>query len=422
MVDSGSNSSSMYTLTSTSKLTGASQSLGKHTLTNAEQDVRFMRHALALAESVLYVPTPNPRVGCVIVRDGQIIGEGATLAAGHAHAEVVALKHASSQGHSVQGATVYISLEPCSHHGKTPPCVEALIAAKPARVVFAHFDPNPQVAGRGMFALRQAGIQVTAGVLASEALALNPGFVSRMTRGVPYVWLKIAASLDSQTALKNGDSQWITQQPARDDGHHWRARSCLVMTGIGTIKTDDPLMNVRAVSTTRQPKLAIVDPRFEIQETARVFKGLTDQPPRSIIIFVANDPTTQPEKYQSLLSQGVQIVRVADAQPPYRVDMAAMMKWLGAHDINEVHVEAGAGLNGALWQAGMVDELLLYLAPSFIGLGKPMLDIPGIDTLDQATHLSFIDVSSIGADIRVRARHIARWEALGANLHVIDTL
>jgi diaminohydroxyphosphoribosylaminopyrimidine deaminase/5-amino-6-(5-phosphoribosylamino)uracil reductase len=387
---------------------------------NADQDVYFMRQALTLAESALYVPSPNPRVGCLIVRDGQVLGRGATLAVGQAHAEVVALENVINQGGTTLGATIYISLEPCSHHGKTAPCVDAIILAKPARVVFAHFDPNPKVAGRGMRALREAGIDVTVGVLADEALALNPGFVSRMTRGVPYVWLKIAASLDSQTALANGESQWITQQPARDDGHHWRARSCMVMTGIGTIKTDDPLMNVRAVLTQRQPKLAIVDPRFEVLETARVFAGLQDQPARSIVIFIASDPTLQPEKFQNIINLGVEIVRVADTKPPYRIDIDAMMRWLGAHDINELHVEAGAGLNGAIWQAGLVDELLLYLAPSFLGLGKPMLDIPGIDTLDQATRLIFAEVAPIGGDIRVRARHAARWEALRASLHLID--
>jgi diaminohydroxyphosphoribosylaminopyrimidine deaminase/5-amino-6-(5-phosphoribosylamino)uracil reductase len=387
---------------------------------NADQDVYFMRQALTLAESALYVPSPNPRVGCLIVRDGQVLGRGATLAVGQAHAEVVALENVISQGGTTLGATIYISLEPCSHHGKTPPCVDAIILAKPARVVFAHFDPNPKVAGRGMRALREAGIDVTIGVLADEALALNPGFVSRMTRGVPYVWLKIAASLDSQTALANGESQWITQQPARDDGHHWRARSCMVMTGIGTIKTDNPMMNVRAVSTKRQPKLAIVDPRFEVLETARVFAGLQDQPARSIVIFVASDPTLQPEKFQNLTQQGVEIIRVADTKPPYRIDIDAMMRWLGAHEINELHVEAGAGLNGAIWQAGLVDELLLYLAPSFLGLGKPMLDMPGIDTLDQATRLIFAEVAPIGGDIRVRARHAERWEALRASLHLID--
>jgi diaminohydroxyphosphoribosylaminopyrimidine deaminase/5-amino-6-(5-phosphoribosylamino)uracil reductase len=387
---------------------------------NADQDVYFMRQALTLAESALYVPSPNPRVGCLIVRDGQVLGRGATLAVGQAHAEVVALENVISQGGTTLGATIYISLEPCSHHGKTPPCVDAIILAKPARVVFAHFDPNPKVAGRGMRALREAGIDVTIGVLADEALALNPGFVSRMTRGVPYVWLKIAASLDSQTALANGESQWITQQPARDDGHHWRARSCMVMTGIGTIKTDNPMMNVRAVSTKRQPKLAIVDPRFEVLETARVFAGLQDQPARSIVIFVASDPTLQPEKFQNLTQQGVEIIRVADTKPPYRIDIDAMMRWLGAHEINELHVEAGAGLNGAIWQAGLVDELLLYLAPSFLGLGKPMLDMPGIDTLDQATRLIFAEVAPIGGDIRARARHAERWEALRASLHLID--
>lgn len=404
----------------------ASSALTRH---NAEQDIFFMREALAIANAALYVPTPNPRVGCIIVRNGQVLGRGATLAAGHAHAEVVALDDVKNQGETTHGATVYISLEPCSHHGKTPPCVDALIEAKPARVVFAHFDPNPKVAGRGMRALREAGIEVTVGVLADEALSLNPGFVSRMTRGLPYVWLKIAASLDSQTALTNGDSQWITQQPARDDGHHWRARSCMVMTGIGTVRTDNPVLNVRAVSTQRQPKLAIVDPRFEIDVNARVFETLNGQSPRSIVLFVADQLSHKDDtslmnqrvaKRQRLIDRGVEIISLADSSSPHRVDIDAMMRWLGANDINELHVEAGAGLNGAIWQAGHVDELLLYLAPTFLGLGKPMLAIPGIDTLDQATQMTFAEVKSVGDDIRIRARHTARWEQLRASLHLID--
>lgn len=399
---------------------------------HAEHDIVYMREAIALAESALYVPSPNPRVGCVIVREARVIGRGATQAVGHAHAEIVALEDAQRNGESVVGATVYISLEPCSHHGKTPPCVDALIQAQVSRVVFAHLDPNPQVAGRGMRMLKQAGIDVTVGVLVDQALDVNPGFVSRMTRGIPYVWLKIAASLDAQTALINGDSQWITQSAARDDGHHWRARSCMVLTGIGTVRTDNPLLDVRAVTTPRQPKLGIVDPRFEIDPHARVFDSLKQDKPRSIVIFVADDHVN-PAKRAQLIDQGVQVICLpnhstpkrlslpeASSPPRPRVDMGAMMRWLGEHDVNELHVEAGAGLNGAIWQAGYVDELLLYLAPTFLGLGKPMLAIPGIDTLDQATHMSFVQVTPVGDDVRVRVRHTDHWDQLRTCLHAMD--
>ena len=227
-----------------------------------------MRQALALAEGALYVPSPNPRVGCVIVRNAQIIGRGATQLVGGHHAEVMALADMKSHGLDAQGATVYITLEPCSHHGRTPPCVDALIAARVARVVFAHFDPNPSVAGRGMRALREHGIEVSVGVCADLALELNPGFVSRMTRGIPYVWMKMATSLDGRTALSNGVSQWITGPQARADGHHWRARSCVVLTGIGTVRTDNPKLNVRHVVTPRQPRRAVIDPGFDIAEDA----------------------------------------------------------------------------------------------------------------------------------------------------------
>ena len=232
-----------------------------------------MRQAISLAQGALYVPAPNPRVGCVIARNGQVLARGSTQHVGGAHAEIMALRDLESQGFTAEGATVYISLEPCSHFGRTPPCVDALIKANPARVVFAHFDPNPSVAGRGLQALKAAGIEVTVGVCADDALEINPGFVSRMTRGVPYVWLKVAASLDGKTALPNGVSQWITGPQARADGHHWRARSCIVLTGIGTVRTDNPRLEVRHVVTPRPPQRGVIDPGLDISEDAALLAG-----------------------------------------------------------------------------------------------------------------------------------------------------
>ncbi len=378
------------------------------TLDQATSDQAFMARALALAESGLYVPAPNPRVGCVIVKDGQILAEGVTQAAGQAHAEVMALRELQNQGLSAEGATVYVSLEPCSHHGKTPPCTDALINAKPARVVIAHVDPYPAVSGRGIAALRSAGIEVTVGVLANDALEINPGFVSRMVRGRPYVWAKIAASMDRFTALPDGQSQWITGPKARADGHHWRARSCLVLTGIGTVRADDPQLNVREVQTDRQPKRAVIDPKLEIPDSARLL-----QTP-GLILFAANPDAKRVAQLQAL---GAVIVNVPEANNPDRVDMDAVMQWLAEQDMNEVHVEAGAGINGALWRAGCVDELILYLAPTFLGHGMPMLDIPGIDQLSEAGKLSFVDHGNVGEDIRIRARKTDRWQQLVDHIH-----
>jgi diaminohydroxyphosphoribosylaminopyrimidine deaminase/5-amino-6-(5-phosphoribosylamino)uracil reductase len=366
-------------------------------------DQHFMARALALAETGLYVPAPNPRVGCVIVKDGQIVAEGVTQAAGCAHAEIMALRSLQQQGMSAQGTTVYVSLEPCSHHGKTPPCTDALIDAQPARVVIAHVDPYPAVSGRGIAALRDAGIDVTVGVLAEQALEINPGFVSRMVRGTPFVWAKIAASMDRYTALPDGQSQWITGPAARADGHHWRARSCVVLTGIGTVKADDPLFNVRAVKTARQPKRALIDPNLEIPNKAQLLQT------EGLILFAANAAQQRSDELQTM---GAVVVNCPQANAPDRVDMLSVMQWLSENDINEVHVEAGAGITGALWQAGCVDELLLYLAPTFLGHGKPMLDIPGIDQLTEAEALSFVDHRQVGEDVRIRARRSDRWQAL----------
>ena len=384
---------------------------------NPDQDVFFMRQALELAEGALYVPSPNPRVGCVIVRDAQVIGRGATQAVGSHHAEIMALRDVQARGLNAEGSTVYITLEPCSHHGRTPPCVDALIAARPQRVVFAHFDPNPHVAGRGMRLLREAGIEVNVGVCADLALAVNPGFVSRMTRGIPYVWMKIAASLDGRTALTNGESQWMTGLEARADGHHWRARSCVVLTGIGTVRADDPQMNVRHVATVRQPRRAVIDPGFEINEDAAILKG------EGAIIFTGDQNA---EKLARLADRGVQVVYVPEDSPPAagrmrrRVDMRAMMKWLGEHDANEVHIEAGSGLNGALLEADCVDELLVYLAPMLLGEGMGMAQLPALTKLDGVQRFEFTELKQLGADVRLRARMPEHWRELMNKIHLTE--
>jgi diaminohydroxyphosphoribosylaminopyrimidine deaminase/5-amino-6-(5-phosphoribosylamino)uracil reductase len=384
-------------------------------LRNLDQDVFFMRQALALAEGALYVPSPNPRVGCVLVRDANVIGAGATQRVGSHHAEIMALNDMAARGNDASGATMYITLEPCSHHGRTPPCVDAIVAARPARVVFAHFDPNPSVAGRGMRRLREAGIVVDVGICADEALAINPGFVSRMTRGLPYVWMKIAASLDGKTGLTNGVSQWITGPEARADGHHWRARSCVVLTGIGTVRADNPKMNVRHVVTPRQPRRAVIDPGFEINDDAAVLSG------EGAVVFTGDQNA---EKAARFADRGIVVVNVPEDTPApagqarRRIDMRAMMRWLAEHDTNEVHVEAGSGLNGALLQADCVDELLVYMAPVLLGEGLSMAQLPVLTKLDGVQRFEFTDVTRLGADVRLRARLATHWQELMQKIHL----
>lgn len=382
---------------------------------NLDQDVFFMRQALAFAEGALYVPSPNPRVGCVLVHDAKVIGAGATQRVGSHHAEIMALKDMAARGNDASGATMYITLEPCSHHGRTPPCVDAIVAARPARVVFAHFDPNPSVAGRGMRRLREAGIMVDVGICADEALAINPGFVSRMTRGLPYVWMKIAASLDGKTGLTNGVSQWITGPEARADGHHWRARSCVVLTGIGTVRADNPKMTVRHVVTPRQPRRAVIDPGFEINDDAAVLSG------EGAIVFTGDQNV---EKAARFADRGITVVNVPEDTPApagqarRRIDMRAMMRWLAEHDTNEVHVEAGSGLNGALLQADCVDELLVYMAPMLLGEGLSMAQLPSLTKLEGVQRFEFTDVTRFGADVRLRARLAAHWQELMQKIHL----
>lgn len=365
-------------------------------------DAHWMRRALALAAGVMSSTRPNPRVGCVIVRDGQVLGEGATQPPGGPHAEISAMRDAAARGHDVAGATAYVTLEPCSHHGRTPPCADALVAARLARVVVAMGDPNPLVNGRGLRILREAGIAVSAGLCQDEALALNVGFIARMSRGTPWVWLKLAASLDGRAALHNGVSQWITGPEARADGHQWRARSCVVLTGIGTVRADDPLLDTRLAPTAHPPRKAVIDSGFSIAETARLFDGTP------VLVFAAR---ADADKARRLAARNVQVVLLPQADG-LRVDLPAVMQWLAADGVNEVHVEAGPTLSGALLAADCVDELLCYSAPMLLGDAAPMAALPRLDSLESVRRYAYTDVQRVGEDLRLRAHLPSRWQAL----------
>lgn len=354
-----------------------------------------MAHALQWAAKGLFITAPNPRVGCVIVKDNRIIGEGHTQPAGQPHAEMQALNDAAHRGFDVRGATVYVTLEPCSHHGRTPPCADALIAAGVAKVVAAVADPNPLVAGQGFAALQAAGIEVACGLMEQEARELNIGFFSRMQRGKPWVRMKAAASLDGKTALHSGQSQWITSQAARDDGHAWRARACAILTGIGTVKEDDPLLNVRAVDTPRQPRRIVIDSHLQISPDARGLAG-----GGTWIVAAHSDP----DKQARLREQGAEVIMLPNAHG--KVDLPALMLELGRRHINELHTEAGFKLNGSLIRENCVDELLLYLAPHLIGDAQGLFDLPALDTLDAKRTLTFQEIKQIGPDLRILARFI----------------
>ncbi|MGA9963230.1 MAG: bifunctional diaminohydroxyphosphoribosylaminopyrimidine deaminase/5-amino-6-(5-phosphoribosylamino)uracil reductase RibD [Azonexus sp.] len=354
-------------------------------------DHGMMARALQLAERGMWTTTPNPRVGCVLTRDGEVIGEGWHEKAGEPHAEVNALRAA---GERARGATAYVTLEPCSHHGRTPPCAEALVAAGVSRVVAAMSDPNPLVAGTGLAMLRAAGIEATSGLLENEARELNIGFVSRMTRGRPWLRLKAAASLDGKTALNNGVSQWITGPDARRDGHRWRARACAVLTGIGTVRDDDPQLLVRDVETTRQPLRVVVDSRLETPLSARILQG------GPVLVAVAVDD----EKRANLLrAAGAEVLLLPNAAG--KVELKDLLEELGRRGINEVHAEAGFKLNGSLLREGLVDELLLYLAPCLIGHdASGLFNLPELTSLDGKRPLQIRDLRQIGEDIRLIAR------------------
>jgi diaminohydroxyphosphoribosylaminopyrimidine deaminase/5-amino-6-(5-phosphoribosylamino)uracil reductase len=356
-------------------------------------DQQAMSLALEWAAKGMYITAPNPRVGCVIVQHGIVIGAGHTQPAGQAHAEVQALADAHARGHDVRGATLYVTLEPCSHHGRTPPCVEAVIAAGISRVVVAVSDPNPLVAGQGLGRLRAAGIAVATGLMQPAAEEINIGFFTRMRSGKPWVRLKVAASLDGRIALHNGQSQWITSADARADGHQYRARACAILTGIGTVKADDPQLTVRAIETPRQPQRIIVDSLLEIDAAARILQGAP-------CWIIAAQP--DPRKQQQLQAQGHQVLCLPNQAG--KVDLPALMLELGRRQINELHVEAGVKLNGSLLRESCVDELLVYLAPTLLGDAQGMFNLPILTSLRDRQALRFHQVQQIGADLRILAR------------------
>ncbi len=349
-----------------------------------------MARALRLAERGLYTTTPNPRVGCVIVRDDAVVGEGWHARAGEPHAEVHALRAA---GAAARGATAYVSLEPCSHHGRTPPCANALIDAGVARVVAATRDPNPQVSGGGLALLTLAGIQTEVGLLEDQARELNIGFIARMTRGRPWLRVKSASSLDGRSALLNGASKWITGPAARADVQAWRARACAILTGVGTVLADDPRMNVRDLETSRQPLKIIVDSHLNTPPTAQILQG-------GALIACAED---DPAKRAALETAGAEILVIPG--PRGRVGLAALIGELGRRGLNEIHVEAGATLNGALLDAGLVDEWIAYLAPLVMGdAARGVFALPPLTEMAERKAFKLLDSRLVGGDLRLMLR------------------
>lgn len=349
-----------------------------------------MARALELAERGLATTHPNPCVGCVIAHDGRIVGEGWHERAGEAHAEVMAL---GAAGAAAAGASAYVTLEPCSHFGRTPPCTDALIQARIARVVFAIGDPNPRVGGAGALKLRQAGIEVESGLLAREAEELNVGYLSRMRRRRPWVRIKLAMSLDGRTALANGMSRWITSEPARRDVQQWRARSSAVLTGIGTVLADDPRLDVRVGAVRRQPLRVILDSRLRTPAAARILAK-----PGAALLFSAID---EPARRGALELQGAKVERLADSRP----DLGQVLARLAELEVNEVLVEAGPTLAGAFLQGGFADELLLYIAPVLLGpQARPLLQLPELSDLAQGRRYTIMDLCAVGADVRLRLR------------------
>lgn len=377
-------------------------------MTFSAADHGHMALALRLAGRGLFTTSPNPRVGCVLVKDGNVIGEGWHEKAGGPHAEINALRALASKVGSggtalagsaanmgtAQGATAYVTLEPCSHHGRTPPCADALVEAGVARVVVAMTDPNPLVAGQGLARLREAGIVVDCGLMEVEARELNIGFISRMTRGRPWVRLKIAASLDGKTALANGVSQWITGPDARRDVHAWRARSCAMLTGIGTVREDNPRLTVRDIETPRQPLRVVVDSRLEISSDAAILAGG--------VCLVACAVEAK-EKMAQLRALGAEVIVLPDTRG--KVDLPELLNELGRRGSNEVMIEAGAKLAGSLLRESCVDELLIYQAPLLLGdAARGMVDMGELASLAQAARLNIVERRAVGADFFIRAQ------------------
>ncbi|WP_338849924.1 bifunctional diaminohydroxyphosphoribosylaminopyrimidine deaminase/5-amino-6-(5-phosphoribosylamino)uracil reductase RibD [Massilia sp. W12] len=364
------------------------------------QDLDYMRLALEQAGQCANDTIPNPRVGCVLQREGQIIGLGRTQRPGGNHAEIEAMQDARARGFEVRGATAYVTLEPCSHTGRTGPCADALIAAGVARVVAACPDANPQVAGQGLARLQAAGVAVECGLLRAEAEEINRGFLHRMQTGLPWFRLKMAASLDGKTALPDGQSQWITGPQARADGHAFRARACAILTGIGTVLADDPQMTVRSLPVARQPQRIIIDSRLQIPLQAKILQAQAQDRQPPLLAYAQADAG----KLAQLHARGVQTLYLPDAHG--KVDLRALKQELGRRALNEVHVEAGNKLHASLLRAACIDELLLYLAPDILGEGQPMFALPALAALADlplSQRFAFFDSSLLGRDLRLRA-------------------
>ncbi len=357
--------------------------------------VVWMNEALRQASLVLGLAPPNPSVGCVVVsKSGQILGQGHTQHHGGHHAEIMAMRSAVANGHDLSGCSLYVTLEPCSHHGRTPPCCDAIIAAGIKKVTASIADPNPIVSGRGFERLRAAGIEVEVGPGANEARELNIGFFSRMIRKTPWVRMKAAASLDGKTGLLNGQSQWITGSAARADGHAWRARSCAILTGIGTVLQDNPRLDVRLATTTRQPHLVVVDSSLQTPLDALIF-----DPERKLYIYAGRQNDAKKAALEGL---GATVIYMPG--PNGKVDLAAMLLDLAAREVNELHVEAGQKLNGSLIREGLVDELLIYMAPKLMGLGQEIAAFGPLTDLCEALELQFLSTDMVGVDLRIVAR------------------
>lgn len=368
-----------------------------------EADHRYMAQALKLAQKGLYTTDPNPRVGCVIVRNDHVVGEGFHLRAGEPHAEIHALNAA---GEHAKGATAYVTLEPCSHTGRTGPCAVALLEARVARVVIAMQDPNPQVSGRGIRLLEEAGIEVAVGLLESEARALNPGFIARMTRQRPFVRLKMAMSLDGRTAMGSGESQWITGPEARAQVQRLRARSSAILSGVESIIMDDSRLTLRAdqlqlanaaEAMQRQPLRVILDTRLRLPLAA----ACLSEPGRTLVITT---PAHAAEKRARLTHAGAEI-HVLPAGSDGRIDLALMLQWLAEHEqVNELLVETGATLAGALLDAALIDELQLFVAPTLLGgEARPLFALPGLSRMADQRRLTIHDIRAVGRDWRITA-------------------
>jgi diaminohydroxyphosphoribosylaminopyrimidine deaminase/5-amino-6-(5-phosphoribosylamino)uracil reductase len=363
-------------------------------------DYQHMARAIQLAKKGQYTTHPNPRVGCVIVKDGQVIGEGYHQRAGEPHAEINAILQLQSKQLSARGATAYVTLEPCSHMGKTPPCANALVDAGVARVVIAMQDPNPQVAGRGIAQLKEAGIAVEVGLLKKQAKALNPGFIKRMEQGLPWVRVKLAMSLDGKTAMASGESQWITGSEARRDVQFLRAKADAILTGIGTVLADDPSLNVRLTSDDlaivgeyKQPKRVILDSKLKTPLDAKLLRIEGDT-----LIFTSNKDTRLTHAFESLGAE----VLLFEKDESGRLPLKPILQKLAEREVNEIHVEAGATLCGALIQENLVDEIIIYMAPTFLGGdAKSLLNFTGIDTMADKLNLEIIDIRAVGKDWRI---------------------